>query len=79
MVQAPIAKVGDIVTATWKCDKRNGGGTNVKTGPVSEIDDWIRIEGTEASPGYLHLPVRYILRSGSIVVAPSSNPFMVAR
>lgn len=72
-------KVGDTVTVKWTCDKRNGGGTNIKTGPVSEIDDWIRVEGTLADPGFLHIPLSYIFKSGgSIVKAPTVNPFMVA-
>ncbi len=80
MVEQPVRpKVGDTVTVRWTCDKRNGGGTNVKTGVVSEVDDWIRVEGSDADPGYLHLPLSYIFKSGgSIALAPVNNPFMVA-
>lgn len=74
IVQLP-AQVGDIVEVKWTVDDRHGGGQLVKVGLVKEIDDWLRIGGTNKQPGELHLPVSYF---DEINLIPKDNPFMVS-
>ena len=45
---------GDRVTVRWITTSGLGEHEIRHTGVVSEIDDWMRIEGP---PGYLHLPL----------------------
>ena len=75
-------KVGDMVTISWEVDDRNGGGTIEHTGILEELTDtWIKITGTNRSPGHLSMGIAAIV-SSTIRIDPAEkkpaddNPFL---
>lgn len=54
--------VGDLVTVKWQTNSPSGGEyTASHTGVISSLDDWIKIEESSKSPGYLYLPLTGLL------------------
>lgn len=62
-------EIGDLVSVRWFTTSAGGVRNEIDhTGVVSEIDDWMRIEGSDKTPGYLHLPLTGLM---AVEVIPS--------
>lgn len=61
-------EVGDYIRVSWNYDTAYGDGTAYHEGRLSELDDWIKVEDSPRSPGYLRLPLTAVATVEAIEV-----------